>query len=1201
MQGWEERRKEFIKMKKVFIALIMCMFLISMVSALKIDYAKNDKQIDDMKVVFSDTILFGLIKTGEQGTMELKSHKTPNEVLKVGAGWQVTMIYDINFKDVYSNGLGDVTFYDMREKKEVERDYKFVYWGTETRQRDTYSCKESLNKNGTITQDCFISGKEDYTYEGWLDYNSKDIPQGKIKLGLMTYVKVDDYVDGIWEVQGKKIDKHASWTADLNTDLVSYYKLEETTGVVVDSLGTNNGTNNGATRGVTGKINNAFNFVSSGSDNVQISDDNSLNPSDEISVSVWFKPDSLGQSSYLVSKYFDGTTRDWEILLQNNDKAIFRISIGNSHQTLLSSNTASGTGWHHLVGTYNGSYQCTYLDNVGTCTVKTGSMDNSNADVFIGANNDIPTYTDGIIDEIGIWNRTLSSDEITQLYNGGSGISYTDVFGEVISLSPADDTTTDTQTVEFIGNTTYGDVVNFSLIINDTYEQTNLSGLSGNYSFTETLDEGVYSWKFESCDSIEGCANSTARTLTIELPNPEITLNSPVDTYNSTSQTIEFNATVTDNLLVENVSLQIDGSITQTNSSNVNGTYIFEETLADGDYNWSILAFDNDSQETQSTNRSFTVDTTNPTVFESNLTDLNANPLPINSTWSIDAYDLHLDQCYYNTSDDATQQIVTCNSTISDLEWATEGNKTIQYCANDTFGFETCLTDYIWVYEITDASFDNPDPIGEGFDATFNLTVNRTSIPTTTASLILNNTVYAVTGVAGTNRYYFETDVNIPTTWGSTTGNNVSWYWNYSISGVGDYNTTSENLTVYELGIDDCSAYGDVILDFSLNDEETNTAVNESNGANVEVDLRLTSKDNSDVYVDYNNTWTNENNPQVCIPSGLLSGGSQYTIDFTIGFQATDYVWEFYYLDGGTLNSTKVFDDYTDSTINLMDLLTTDSTSFLFNYFDEDGQTVPDAMIHVFRKYIGDGVFREVERAKLDTNGDTIVHLVEEDVIYYFVITDNGNTLFTTSQSTALCQATPCTMSIEASGDVAEFPTDYDLVENGAISFDEDKDTRTVTLTYLLNTSQEVNLTVYKYESDGSFTALDSSAENSIADTTGTITLSVPMSAGNVSFFSNVFIDGEYVDSEWIDFEENASDFFGSTLSIFLAVLIIMTLGLIAVTEGTGTIAFVILGVFLSGALGLLTTELSTGVNIVIYLVLAGGLIIWKVTSRRGG
>jgi len=53
----------------------------------------------------------------------------------------------------------------------------------------------------------------------------------------------------------------------------------------------------------------------------------------------------------------------------------------------------------------------------------TGSISNS-IDFNIGARNSATQYTNGIIDEVGIWDRVLTSTEITELYNSGVGKQY---------------------------------------------------------------------------------------------------------------------------------------------------------------------------------------------------------------------------------------------------------------------------------------------------------------------------------------------------------------------------------------------------------------------------------------------------------------------------------------------------------------------------------------------------------------------------------------------------------------------------------------------------------------------------------------------------------------------------------------------------------------------------------------------------------
>jgi len=114
--------------------------------------------------------------------------------------------------------------------------------------------------------------------------------------------------------------------------------------------------------------------------------------------------------------------------------------------------------------------------------------------------------------------------------------------------------------------------------------------------------------------------------------------------------------------------------------------------------------------------------------------------------------------------------------------------------------------------------------------------------------------------------------------------------------------------------------------------------------------------------------------------------------------------------------------------------------------------------------------------------------------------------------------------------------------------------------------------------------------------------LNVPQSAGNVSFFASVTRDEVFVDSEWVDFSGKSSDRFGVALSLFIASLIILTLGLMSVSEGGMTIFWVILGVALSGFLGLINTEIGSGVSkysMVIFLIVAGALLLWKLTGGR--
>ena len=244
--------------KVIVILIFFSMFLIGNVSAFEFDnkltYSNND-----LKVELRNSFL--LIPTTYIGTAELKSHSSVTEIKQFGYGKEeIVMYYDFDFLEIYEDGLGEVYFTDERTGKEIQKDYSFVYWANETYEKNIYEEQCSISSNGTnFCEDVFV-GKENSLREVWKPYNSKDIPKGKIRIGLKTYVNQEDYIDGIWTIAGKRIEKHATWEGGLNVDLTHYYKLDDPSGEAIDSLGTTNLTNNGATQGVAGLIGTAYDF-----------------------------------------------------------------------------------------------------------------------------------------------------------------------------------------------------------------------------------------------------------------------------------------------------------------------------------------------------------------------------------------------------------------------------------------------------------------------------------------------------------------------------------------------------------------------------------------------------------------------------------------------------------------------------------------------------------------------------------------------------------------------------------------------------------------------------------------------------------------------------------------------------------------------------------------------------------------------------
>jgi hypothetical protein len=118
-------------------------------------------------------------------------------------------------------------------------------------------------------------------------------------------------------------------------------------------------------------------------------------------------------------------------------------------------------------------------------------------------------------------------------------------------------------------------------------------------------------------------------TTPADMEKPSVTLNAPVAGANLSSYSVVFNVTVSDNINLTNVSLWGDWgggwSVKQTNSSGLNGTYIFSEYVpVQGVSQWYIVSCDNatncQTSETRSFTTSVSVGLIENSTWQSNLT-----------------------------------------------------------------------------------------------------------------------------------------------------------------------------------------------------------------------------------------------------------------------------------------------------------------------------------------------------------------------------------------------------------------------------------------------------------------------------------------------------------------------------------------------------------------------------------------------------
>ena len=234
--------------------------------------------------------------------------------------------------------------------------------------------------------------------------------------------------------------------------LVGYWKLDETSGTTAaDSSGNgNNGTWNSddsptSIKSDSGKIGTAISLDGTG-DYVDIGTDSSLDISGDLTLSAWVYISSYSANNrfYVVGKNGDSTHRGYLLYVQN-DGTVNGVSYISNTQTLTSKSGITTGSWHHIVYTRKSGEQIVYLDGTaGTPTTATGTFDTIsgyNGAIGGGWNTNAMDdgTSDGKIDDVRIYNRALSADEITTLYQKTGGISCTNPDGHKAEIIFNDD------------------------------------------------------------------------------------------------------------------------------------------------------------------------------------------------------------------------------------------------------------------------------------------------------------------------------------------------------------------------------------------------------------------------------------------------------------------------------------------------------------------------------------------------------------------------------------------------------------------------------------------------------------------------------------------------------------------------------------------------------------------------------------------
>lgn len=205
--------------------------------------------------------------------------------------------------------------------------------------------------------------------------------------------------------------------------LVGWWKMDETSGIVVnDAMGNANGTNNNSTI-TDGKTGKSLDFNSTTS-YVSITDNTAL-ATDYTTVSAWINPDTFVTGSPIYNRRTAGNVGGITFELYQTSGLIRCYVYIDGNWRNAQTTTALSTGqWSNVACSYDGSSIKVYVNgNLDGSTLYSGSMNKPTSPaVEIGRNiAGSNGYWDGKIDNVKVYNRALTNGEIAAEYNSLHG------------------------------------------------------------------------------------------------------------------------------------------------------------------------------------------------------------------------------------------------------------------------------------------------------------------------------------------------------------------------------------------------------------------------------------------------------------------------------------------------------------------------------------------------------------------------------------------------------------------------------------------------------------------------------------------------------------------------------------------------------------------------------------------------------------
>ncbi len=513
-------------------------------------------------------------KLSGEDQLKMRLITEQNNLVIRGANRTIAKLFIENYVGEYSieNFVDKIDTYNILDGMNlIDRDFSFKI--EETYQvivpKKVQSCKERnttiTNESGTNTYlekyDCYDI-KEEIKIERTRLIDFDKLPIGNTTLAIITDIYPDEKVEWVPTVLGIEIFEFSFWTESLSVGLVTYYNLDEISGTNAEDnvRGKHNGSTVDEPFWDPGILGNGLRYVPQ--DYFTIADDDDFTFT-EFTISLWVNITGGSGAMPILNKDSGAGTDRYVLNYRPDISNLLEIyatnTSGNTNTWSDSAVTNDGTAWIHVIMRWNTTSMNMFVDGVEQADsdpfTKATPFDNA-VNLSFGNSQDLTQGLVGMTDEIAVYNRSLGQTEITQLYNGGAAITYTDAFGITINVTfPLNDTYTDQVTTlnytvigiasacwySTDGGTTNSSTQtcglnwtglasdlgsnNWSVYVNDTNGIIYQDSVSFTSYFAVNITFNQNNQSLELGSSLDIIANTTYKTVCVDVDHPSYGIN----------------------------------------------------------------------------------------------------------------------------------------------------------------------------------------------------------------------------------------------------------------------------------------------------------------------------------------------------------------------------------------------------------------------------------------------------------------------------------------------------------------------------------------------------------------------------------------------------------------------------------------------------------------------------------------------------